>query len=88
MAMKRLLFQVVTSMLPVPPWAGGEIYANHYNKSVGKVKEGIPSKKGDALSCGLARPHGFIGGKPIQVTASHGPGIEPCRCSGNTVLDA
>ena len=43
---------------------------------------------GDALSCGLARLHGFIGGKPIQVTVSHGPGIEPCRCSGNTVLDA
>ena len=42
----------------------------------------------DALSCGLARLHGFIGGKPIQVTVSHGPGIEPCRCSGNTVLDA
>jgi hypothetical protein len=40
-------------------------------------------EKGDALSCGLARPHGFIGGKPIQVIASHGPGIEPCRCSGN-----
>src|SRR4030042_1272197 len=38
---------------------------------------------GDALSCGLARLHGFIGGKPIQVTVSHGPGIEPCRCSGN-----
>ena len=44
--------------------------------------------EGDALSCGLARLHGFIGGKPIQVTVSHGPGIEPCRCSGNTVLDA
>jgi hypothetical protein len=45
-------------------------------------------RKGDALSCGLARPHGFISGKPIQVTFSHGPGIEPCRCMGNTVLDA
>ncbi len=44
--------------------------------------------RGDALSCGLARLHGFIGGKPIQVTVSHVPGIEPCRCSGNTVLDA
>ena len=40
--------------------------------------------KRDALSCGLARPHGFTGGKPIQVTVSHGPGIEPCRRSGNT----
>ena len=28
--------------------------------------------KGDALSCGLARPHVFISGKPIQVTSSHG----------------
>ncbi len=57
-----------------------------------KLKSGSivpqPVCNGDALSCGLARLHGFIGGKPIQVTVSHGPGIEPCRCSGNTVLDA
>jgi hypothetical protein len=52
------------------------------------VLDDLSLAKGDALSCGLARLHGFIGGKPIQVTVSHGPGIEPCRCSGNTVLDA
>ena len=44
--------------------------------------------EGEALSCGLARLHSLMGAKPIQVTAGHGPGIEPCRCSGNTVLDA
>jgi len=50
--------------------------------------EGSVWGKGDALSCGLARSHGLVGEKPTQVTASHGPGIEPCRCSGNTVFDA
>jgi hypothetical protein len=29
--------------------------------------------------CGLARPRNLVGESPTQVTASHGPGIEPCR---------
>jgi hypothetical protein len=34
-----------------------------------------------SISCGLARPRGLIGEKPNQVAVSHGPGIEPYRCS-------
>ncbi len=40
------------------------------------------------ISCGLARPRSLVGENPTQVTVSHGPGIEPCRCSGNRMLDA
>ena len=40
------------------------------------------------ISCGLARPRSLVGEKPTQVTVSHGPGIQPCRCSGNRILDA
>ena len=36
-----------------------------------------------SISCGLARPRTLVGGKPTQVAVSHGPGIQPCRCSGN-----
>ena len=36
-----------------------------------------------SISCGLARPHSLVGGKPTQVAVSHGPGIEPCRYPGN-----
>ena len=38
---------------------------------------------GLSISYGLARPRSLVGGSPTQVTASHGPGIQPCRCSGN-----
>jgi hypothetical protein len=37
---------------------------------------------------GLAMPRSLAGANPAQVTVSHGPGIEPCRQSGNGVLDA
>jgi len=37
---------------------------------------------------GLAMPRSLAGANPAQVTASHGPGIEPCRQSGNGLLDA
>jgi len=40
------------------------------------------------MSCGLARPRSLVGGKPTQVAVSHGPGIQPCRHSGNRMLDA
>jgi alkylation response protein AidB-like acyl-CoA dehydrogenase len=43
---------------------------------------------GLTISCGLARPRSLVGEKPTQVTVSHGPGIQPCRCSGNRMLDA
>ena len=36
-----------------------------------------------SISCGLARSRSLVGEKPTQVTVSHGPGIEPCRCPGN-----
>ena len=38
--------------------------------------------------CGLAMLHKLAGGNPVQVIASHEPGIEPCRHIGNDVLDA
>jgi len=41
-----------------------------------------------SMRCGLARPRSFVGGKPIQVAVSRGLGIQPCRRSGNRVLDA
>jgi hypothetical protein len=66
----------------------GPVVISHTAEQINRLHMLGPLEGGDALSCGLARPHGFIGGKPIQVTASHGPGIESCRCSGNTVLDA
>jgi len=36
-----------------------------------------------SISCGLARSRSLVGEKPTQVAVSHGPGIQPCRCSGN-----
>jgi hypothetical protein len=38
--------------------------------------------------CGLAMLHKLAGANPVQVIASHEPGIEPCRHIGNDVLDA
>jgi len=38
--------------------------------------------------CGLAMPRSLAGESPAPVTASHGPGIEPCRYCGNAILDA
>src|SRR4030043_1083483 len=32
---------------------------------------------GSSISCGLARSRSLVGEKPTQVTASHGPGIQP-----------
>ena len=49
---------------------------------------GTINNQGSSISCGLARPRSLVGEKPTQVAVSHGPGIEPCRCSGNRVLDA
>jgi len=43
---------------------------------------------GSPISCGLARSRSLVGEKPTQVAASRGPGIQPCRCSGNRMLDA
>ena len=38
--------------------------------------------------CGPAMLHKLAGVNPAQVIASHEPGIEPCRHSGNDMLDA
>ena len=46
------------------------------------------SNTGSSLGCGWARLQILAGENPAPVTASHGPGIEPCRCGGNTVFDA
>ncbi|HEY8038046.1 MAG TPA: hypothetical protein VIF37_20930 [Methylobacter sp.] len=43
---------------------------------------------GSGLGCGWAMLHILVGGNPAPVTASHGPGIEPCRRIGNSALDA
>jgi hypothetical protein len=55
-----------------------------------KVYENCKKKRnlGSPISCGLARPRSLVGEKPTQVAVSHGPGIQPCRCSGNRMLDA
>jgi hypothetical protein len=45
-------------------------------------------KMGLNYRCGLAMLHKLAGGNPVQVIASHEPGIEPCRHIGNDVLDA
>ena len=39
-------------------------------------------------SSGLAMPRILAGGNPVRVTASHGPGIEPCSQSGDGLVDA
>ena len=43
---------------------------------------------GSGLGCGWAMLQILAGVNPAPVTASHGPGIEPCRCDGDTVFDA
>jgi hypothetical protein len=43
---------------------------------------------GFEVRCGLAMLHKLAGVNPAQVIASHEPGIEPCRHSGNDMLDA
>ena len=42
---------------------------------------------GSPISCGLARSRSLVGEKPIQVAVSHGPGIQPCRYSGNPAYE-
>jgi hypothetical protein len=53
-----------------------------------KFEMGTPTIKGLINRCGLAMLHKLAGGIPVQVIASHEPGIEPCRHIGNDVLDA
>ena len=38
--------------------------------------------------CDLARSRNRVGANPIQVTVSHGPGIESCSQRGNSLIDA
>ncbi len=44
--------------------------------------------RGKGVGSGLARLLIRAGGTPARVTASHGPGIEPCSRSGNGPVDA
>ncbi len=46
------------------------------------------SEKGSGLGCGMAMLRDPAGESPAQIAASHGSGIEPCRCSSNGALDA
>ena len=49
------------------------------NCAVNREKKGLLS----SIRCGLARPRSLVGGRPTQVAVSYGPGIQPCRYSGN-----
>jgi hypothetical protein len=71
-----------------------KIFARHLDESIGALdmkvlRSPIASPKANSIcGCGLAMLRSLAGANPTQVTASHGPGIEPCRCSGNGTLDA
>ncbi len=45
-------------------------------------------KNGSLISSDLAMSRNLAGGKPAQVTASHGPGIQPCSQIGDSLIDA
>ena len=63
----------------------GQVYfVSIINKGSG-VASSIVNLKVEVSSvrCGLARPRSLVGEKPTQVAVSHGPGIQPCRCSSN-----
>jgi len=51
-------------------------------------KGGIDNTKGSPISSDLALSCHLAGANPAQVTASHGPVIQPCSQSGNTLIDA
>ena len=53
---------------------------------VEEIREG--NAQIDRVSSGLAMPHILVGVSPTRVTASHGPGIEPCSQSGDRLIDA
>jgi len=53
-----------------------------------RVQSSQRTKEGLINRCGLAMLHKLAGVNPVQVIASHEPGIEPCRHVGNDVLDA
>ena len=52
------------------------------------VGEAARALVGSPISSGLAMPRNLAGANPAQVTASHGPGIQPCSQSGNRLIDA
>ena len=62
----------------------------YYILLLSRKKRAIKSREGmgSSISCGLARSCSLVGEKPTRVAVSHGPGIEPCRCGGNSVVDA
>ena len=54
-------------------------------QAIGVLIRTAPRK---GVSSGLAMPHILVGVSPTRVTASHGPGIEPCSQSGDRLIDA
>ena len=69
-------------------------FAKHLDGSIAALgievlRSPVASPKANSIcGCGLAMPRSLAGAIPVQVTASHGPGIEPCRHFGNGVFDA
>jgi len=45
-------------------------------------------RTGSPISSDLAMSRNLAGENPAQVTASHGPGIQPCSQRGNRLIDA
>ena len=45
-------------------------------------------KVGSPISCDLALSCNLAGANPAQVTASPGPGIQPCSQCGDRLIDA
>jgi hypothetical protein len=66
----------------------GITYDKLFAALVFRSKIALISLLGLINRCGLAMLHKLAGGNPVQVIASHEPGIEPCRHIGNDVLDA
>jgi hypothetical protein len=64
-----------------------DIFISYAREDEGRVKElvsaleqqGWSAIMGSGLGCGMAMSRTLAGGIPARVTASHRPGIEPCR---------
>jgi len=79
--------------MPLKPWykvvtpredlenSFGTGFHIHFEKQIDANQ--LFKNSASSISCGLARSRSLVGEKPTQVAVSHGPGIQPCRCSGN-----
>ena len=79
---------VITSFSPEELESTKEVVVGSGLQYCNSMKPLWQERNGVTISCGLARPRSLVGEKPTQVAVSHGPGIQPCRCSGNRMLDA